>query len=139
MTTTTMAAPKGLPLTVLSACCQPASAPSAPSAPRADESAQTLAALFKALADPARVTIMAMLLNAEEVCACDISEGIGKSAATASHHLKILKDSGLVASEKRGTWVYYRAVPERVAAIADALASPQRTPRPKSRKERSES
>ncbi|MDF3045542.1 MAG: transcriptional regulator [Ornithinibacter sp.] len=136
MTTTTMAAPKGLPLTVLSACCQPASAPSAP---RADESAQTLAALFKALADPARVTIMAMLLNAEEVCACDISEGIGKSAATASHHLKILKDSGLVASEKRGTWVYYRAVPERVAAIADALASPQRTPRPKSRKERSES
>ena len=53
-------------------------------------------------ADPARVAIMAMLLNAEEVCACDISEGIGKSAATASHHLKILKDSGLVASEKVG-------------------------------------
>ena len=131
MTTTTVAAPRGLPLTVLSACCQPASAP------RTDESAQTLAALFKALADPARVTIMAMLLNAEEVCACDISEGIGKSAATASHHLKILKDSGLVASEKRGTWVYYRAVPQRVTAIADALVPAQPAPRPKRRKRRS--
>jgi ArsR family transcriptional regulator, arsenate/arsenite/antimonite-responsive transcriptional repressor len=78
---------------------------------------------------------MAMLLNADEVCACDISEGIGKSAATASHHLKILKDSGLVASEKRGTWVYYRAVPEQVAAIADALASPQPTSRPRAGRE----
>ena len=112
MTTTTMTAPRGLPLTVLSACCQPASAP------RADESAQTLAALFKALADPARVTIMAMLLNTEEVCACDISEGIGKSAATASHHLKVLKDSGLVASEKRGTWAWFRLVPSRLDDVA---------------------
>jgi ArsR family transcriptional regulator len=78
--------------------------------------------MFKALADPARVKIMSMLLNADEVCACDISEGIGKSAATASHHLRILKDSGLATSEKRGTWVYYRAVPERVAALGDALS-----------------
>ena len=132
MTTTTVAAPSELPLTVLSACCQPATAAAV------DESAHMLAALFKALADPARVTIMAMLLNADEVCACDISDGIGKSAATASHHLKILKDSGLVASEKRGTWVYYRAVPERVAAIADALGPAQPTRR-KSRKERSRS
>ncbi len=123
MMTTTAAAPRELPLTVLSACCQPASTPTV------DESAHTLAALFRALADPARVTIMAMLLNAEEVCACDLSDGIGKSAATASHHLKILKDSGLVASERRGTWVYYRAVPERVAAIADALAPAKPTPR----------
>ena len=107
------------PLTVLSACCQPAGTATL------DQSAQALAETFKALADPARVTIMAMLLNAEEVCACDISGGIGKSAATASHHLKILRESGLVTSDKRGTWVYYRAVPERVAAIADAL-SPRR-------------
>ena len=119
MPTTTAPSPSSPPLTVLTACCQPGS-----TAP-VEESAQTLAAMFKALADPARVTIMAMLLNAEEVCACDISGGIGRSAATASHHLKILRDSGLVTSEKRGTWVYYRAVPERVAAIADAL-SPRR-------------
>lgn len=103
-------------LTVLTACCAPAQAAVA------DENAQALAAMFKALADPARVKIMAMLLNADEVCACDISDGIGKSAATASHHLKLLKDAGLATSEKRGTWVYYRAVPQRLAAIGDALA-----------------
>ena len=62
---------------------------------------------------------MSMLLNADEVCACDISAGIGKSAATASHHLKLLKDAGVATSEKRGTWVYYRAVPQRLAAIGD--------------------
>lgn len=118
MATTTALPGRGTraPLTVLSACCQPSESAVA------DESAQTLAAMFKALADPARVKIMSMLLNADEVCACDISEGIGKSAATASHHLKILRDSGLAVSEKRGTWVYYRAVPERVAAIGEALA-----------------
>lgn len=103
-------------LTDLSSCCRPAESSVA------DEAALALASVFKALADPARVKIMAMLLNADEVCACDISAGIGKSAATASHHLKILKDSGLAVSERRGTWVYYRAVPERLAALGDALA-----------------
>jgi len=103
-------------LTVLTACCTPTESAVA------DENAQALADMFKALADPARVKIMAMLLNAEEVCACDISDGIGKSAATASHHLKILQDAGLASSEKRGTWVYYRAVPGRLAAVVDALS-----------------
>lgn len=112
------AAASGQPtrLSVLSACCAPTQASVA------EENAKALAAMFKALADPARVKIMSMLLNADEVCACDISAGIGKSAATASHHLKLLKDAGLATSEKRGTWVYYRAVPQRLAAIGDALA-----------------
>jgi ArsR family transcriptional regulator len=103
-------------LTVLTACCPPAQ----PAV--ADENAHALAGMFKALADPARVKIMAMLLSAEEVCACDVSEGIGKSAATASHHLKILREAGLVTGERRGTWVYYRAVPQRLQAVVDALA-----------------
>ena len=115
-TTTSPTETSRAPLTVLTACCAPAQAAVA------DENAQALADMFKALADPARVKIMAMLLNAEEVCACDISEGIGKSAATASHHLKILRDAGLATSEKRGTWVYYRAVPGRLAAVVDALS-----------------
>ena len=67
--------------------------------------------MFKALADPARVKIMSMLLNADEVCACDFSTG---TSATTSHHLKLLREAGLVTSDKRGTWVYYRAVPERL-------------------------
>ena len=77
--------------------------------------------MFKALADPARVKIMAMLLNADEVCACDVATGIGKTAATASHHLKLLREAGLVTGDKRGTWIFYRAVPERIAAIGSAL------------------
>ncbi|GAA4413139.1 metalloregulator ArsR/SmtB family transcription factor [Fodinibacter luteus] len=119
MASTTTTPPEADPitgLTALDACCQPIRSGVA------DASAQALAEMFKALADPARVKIMSMLLNADEVCACDISQGIGKSAATASHHLKILKESGLAISERRGTWVYYRAVPQRVAAIRDALA-----------------
>lgn len=116
---TTTDVPARTELTVLTACCVPAQAAVA------DENAQALADMFKALADPARVKIMAMLLNAEEVCACDISGGIGKSAATASHHLKILKDAGLATSEKRGTWVYYRAVPQRLNALVEALALSQ--------------
>lgn len=104
-------------LTVLSACCSPAE----PAV--ADESAEALASLFKALADPARVKIMSMLLNADEVCACDIATAIGKSQATASHHLGLLRKAGLVTGDKRGTWVYYRAIPERLASISAALTT----------------
>ncbi len=115
-TTTSPAGASHAELTVLTACCTPTRASVA------DENAQALADMFKALADPARVKILAMLLNADEVCACDISDEIGKSAATASHHLKILREAGLATSEKRGTWVYYRAVPGRLAAVVDALS-----------------
>ena len=102
-------------LPVISACCPPASAVS-------DESATELARVFKALGDPARVRILSMLLNSDELCACEFSTGIGKTAATTSHHLKQLREAGLVTSQKRGTWVWYRVVPERLAAVRDALA-----------------
>ena len=65
---------------------------------------------------------MAMLLNADEVCACDVATGIGKTAATASHHLKLLREADLVTGDKRGTWIFYRAVPERLTAIGSALS-----------------
>src|ERR1700750_1013833 len=101
-------------LPVVAACC-------APSSTVTDEPAAELAKVFKALADPARVKILSMLLNSDEVCACEFSTGIGKTAATTSHHLKLLRDAGLVATEKRGTWVWYRIVPDRLTAIRDAL------------------
>lgn len=103
-------------LTALSACCLP----TPPTV--ADDASEALAMMFKALADPARVKIMSMLLNADEVCACDVATGIGKTAATASHHLKLLREAGLVTGDKRGTWIFYRAVPERIAAIGSALS-----------------
>lgn len=105
----------GPDLPVISSCCATPSAVG-------DQAAIELAGVFKALADPARVKIMAALLNADEVCACDFSATIGKSAATTSHHLKLLREAGLVRTEKRGTWVWYSVVPERLAAVRDALA-----------------
>jgi ArsR family transcriptional regulator len=56
-----------------------------------------------------------------EVCACELVEPLGKSQPTVSHHLKVLYEAGLVDREKRGPWVWYRVVPERVAALRDAL------------------
>ncbi|MDQ2909204.1 MAG: metalloregulator ArsR/SmtB family transcription factor [Candidatus Eremiobacteraeota bacterium] len=66
------------------------------------------ATLFKALADPVRVAILATLARAEhEVCVCDFTSGVELNQSTVSHHLKILKDAGLVSSVRRGTWGYY--------------------------------
>jgi ArsR family transcriptional regulator len=99
---------------VLTSSCAPASS-------TGDDAARELAGVFKALADPARVTIISMLLSADEVCACDVSARIGKTAATTSHHLRVLREAGLVSTEKRGTWVWYRVVPGRLAAVRAAL------------------
>jgi ArsR family transcriptional regulator len=103
-------------LPVLGDCCPPAT-----TAAIRDRAATTLASMFKALADPARVKIMSILLNADEVCACDVATGIGKSPATTSHHLNLLRAAGLIAGDRRGTWIYYRVLPERLAQLSDAL------------------
>ena len=67
------------------------------------------AGLLKALADPHRLRIIATLARADDaVCVCDLNDEVDVSQPTVSHHLKLLKDAGLVTSERRGTWVYYR-------------------------------
>jgi ArsR family transcriptional regulator len=82
------------------------------------------AAVFKALADPARVTILATLARAEhEVCVCDFTSGLDLNQSTISHHLKLLKDAGLVTSERRGTWGYYTLVPDARERIEAALGA----------------
>ncbi len=82
------------------------------------------AALFKALADPARVTILATLARSEhEVCVCDFTSGLGLNQSSVSHHLKLLKDAGLVNSVRRGTWGYYSLAPDTRNRIEGALAS----------------
>jgi ArsR family transcriptional regulator len=86
-------------------------------------SARALAATFKALADPTRVAIVNRLACCEECCVCELTATFELSQPTVSHHLKILRDAGLVASEGRGTWAYYRLVPEaldRLRAVFDA-------------------
>ena len=83
------------------------------------------AALFKALADPHRLTILATLSRAEdEVCVCDFTAGLPLEQPTVSHHLRLLRDAELVTCERRGTWVYYRLAAgacERINAALHAV------------------
>jgi ArsR family transcriptional regulator, arsenate/arsenite/antimonite-responsive transcriptional repressor len=103
-------------------CC----APGAPAMPV--ESARALAERFKALGDPTRLAIVNQLAGADEVCVCHLVPDSGLSQPTISHHLKLLRDAGLVTSERRGTWAYYRLVPGAVAELAGTLGAQQASP-----------
>jgi len=100
-------------------CC-----PSVLAAPMSERDAGELAHAFAALADPARLRLLSLLAAAEggEVCACDLVAPIGRSQPTVSHHLKVLTEAGLVVGDKRGRWVWYRVLPERLAGLRAALA-----------------
>ena len=101
-------------LPLAAACC----APGAPPLPVKQR--EELAARFKALGDPTRIAIVNRLAGREEVCVCEFAD-LGLSQPTISHHLAVLREAGLVASRRRGTWAYYRLVPEAVGALAFAL------------------
>jgi ArsR family transcriptional regulator len=98
-------------------CCGPGSAPID------DGQASDLASLFKAMGDPVRVKMYAALAQhpGHEICACDFVGLAGKSQPTVSHHLKILREAGLVSGERRGTWIWYSVVPERLAELRRAF------------------
>jgi ArsR family transcriptional regulator len=98
-------------------CCPPGVEPLDPDA------AVDLASCFKALADPTRVAIVNRLAAAGEVCVCDLTAAFELSQPTVSHHLKLLRNAGLVDSTRRGTWAFYRLVPERVEQLAQALSA----------------
>jgi ArsR family transcriptional regulator, arsenate/arsenite/antimonite-responsive transcriptional repressor len=98
-------------------CCGPETPPL--NEPERDQ----LAARFKALADPTRVAIVNVLSAADEVCVCNLTETFELSQPTISHHLKILREAGLVESSRRGTWAYYRLVPEAISALREALGA----------------
>ena len=85
--------------------------------------AAELAATFKALGDPTRVAIVNRLTTAEAVCVCDLTAAFDLSQPTISHHLKILRDAGLVESERRGTWAYYRLVPDAIDALREVFGA----------------
>ena len=100
---------------------QPCCAPGAP--PLAKGSAEALAGRFKALSDPARVAIVNRIAGAGEVCNCQLTEPLGLSQPTVSHHLKVLKDAGLIeVAHRRGTWTFYRLVPDSMQQLALAIA-----------------
>jgi ArsR family transcriptional regulator len=96
-------------------CCAPGAPPL-----RAKEF-EHLTTSFKALADPTRLAIVNRLAGAEECCVCEFNS-LGLSQPTISHHLRILREAGLIeVARRRGTWVFYRLVPEAVEALAFAL------------------
>ncbi|CAA9259144.1 MAG: Arsenical resistance operon repressor [uncultured Corynebacteriales bacterium] len=82
-----------------------------------------LASVLKAVADPVRLRLLSLIQAGPdgEACVCDLIGPVGLSQPTVSHHLKVLHEAGLVTREKRGVWMYYRAVPARLAEIARAL------------------
>ncbi len=90
--------------------------------PLETEEARMLADWYGVLADPTRLRLLSLIAAAGEACAaCDLVEPLGVSQPTVSHHLKVLREAGLVTSEKRGRWVYYEPVPERLGILSRAL------------------
>lgn len=86
------------------------------------EEAERITGLLKALADPIRLRIMSIIAASDESCVCDLTAPFDVSQPTVSHHLKVLKDAGLVDSERRGTWVWYRARRDALDAVGGLFA-----------------
>jgi ArsR family transcriptional regulator len=93
--------------------------------PLSAQAAVELAAQLKALSDPVRLRLLSVVAShtGGEACVCDISAGIEVSQPTVSHHLKVLRNAGLLDSERRGSWVYYRVIPEALQHLSDVLGA----------------
>jgi len=102
-------------------CCEPLA-----SEPLGQAGAGELAALFKAVADPVRLRLLSLIAchDGGESCVCDLLEAFDVTAPSVSYHLKILREAGLISSERRGTWVYYRVNPEVMARMSAVLVPP---------------
>lgn len=101
------------------------------SAPLSEGESVELSRVFKALGDPVRLRLLSMIATRDggEVCVCDLTPAFDLSQPTISHHLKLLREAGLISSERRGTWVYYRLLPaatDRIAAILTRTPDPAR-------------
>ena len=118
--TATMPLAELLPLTDVTACCAPLT-----HEPISAANAEDLALSLKAISDPARLRLISMVAAHEdsEACVCDLTEPLGLSQGTVSHHLRILVDAGIFTRDKRGTWAYYRLVPGALDSIAALLVS----------------
>ncbi|MCB7136170.1 ArsR/SmtB family transcription factor [Cellulosimicrobium marinum] len=108
-----------------SACCGSLRRP-----PASAEAARDLAATFKALADPTRVRLLSIVAahDGAEACVCDLTEPVGLSQPTVSHHLRILVGAGLLSREQRGRWAYYALVPGALEQVARTLDDAVGTP-----------
>ncbi|HVE96375.1 MAG TPA: metalloregulator ArsR/SmtB family transcription factor [Pseudonocardiaceae bacterium] len=99
-------------------CCSPQTG-----APLSAEEAAELARVFKAIADPVRLRLLSLIAShtGKEACVCDLTGAFALTGPTISHHLKVLREAGLVGSERRGTWIYYRVQPDLLAQLSAVL------------------
>lgn len=111
------------PVPTADTCCAPLA-----DAPLSADEAVELASRLKALADPGRLRLVSLLLASadQEACTCDLTEPLGLSQPTVSHHLKKLAEAGIVTGERRGVWTYYRVQPAALASIAALLTGGRR-------------
>ena len=82
-----------------------------------EREAESVAGLLKALADPVRLRLMSLIAAGDETCVCELTDTFELSQPTISHHLRVLREAGLVDNERRGTWVYYWAKPDALEAL----------------------
>jgi ArsR family transcriptional regulator, arsenate/arsenite/antimonite-responsive transcriptional repressor len=114
MATSRSATPLGVGGTGL--CCA-----SLTEAPLSETDAAQLAAVFSALGDPVRLRLLSLVAAQGEVCSCNLEEPLDKSQPTISHHTRVLAEAGLITGEKRGKWMWWRAVPGQLGAVCRAL------------------
>jgi ArsR family transcriptional regulator len=109
-----------LPVIDVTACCAPLVRE-----PLDAENAEKLARSMKAIADPARLRLISMVAAhvGGEACACDLTEPLGLSQPTVSHHLRVLVDAGILHREKRATWAYYSIIPGSLDSLAQLLTT----------------
>lgn len=105
-------------------CC-----PDPPNPSISEADAAGMARGFAALADPARLRLFTLIASQQgPVCACSLVEPVGRSQPTVSHHLKVLYEAGLVDRERRGSWIWYRAVPGKVGELVSGLGLAEKVP-----------
>ncbi|MFF2954061.1 ArsR/SmtB family transcription factor [Kitasatospora sp. NPDC057965] len=116
-----MTAPESEPCAPRAACAQPP----AQARPLTEADIATLVPLLKALADPIRLRLVALIAaeGGGEVCVCDLTAAFTVAQSTISHHLKILRTAGVIDGERRGTWVYYRVLPDALQLLAPLLTA----------------
>jgi len=113
-----------VPVAAGGGCCAPLA-----NAPLAAGQAESMARMFKALGDPVRLRLLSLIASAGgEVCVCDLTTAFDLSQPTISHHLKVLREAGLVDSQRRGTWVYYWPRPEILEQLSGLLDTPGLAP-----------
>ena len=102
-------------------CCEPLARE-----PLSAQQATELARVFKAMGDPVRLRLLSLIAShaGGEACVCDLTDVFDLSGPTISHHLKVLREAGLISGERRGTWVYYRVRPDLLAQVSAVLVPP---------------